>query len=152
MTTVFQPRPLPAPVARTVHECLRAAHRQRPFSSADPRETARRVTALLADLPVVTRVYRGALDLRGIEVDHVWVALAGPAPDGEASSAETYVLDAAFPLFEESFVELLRQFVLGETTAEQLEEVALLTGLETRVFGDFPRPMRYLGEPVWSHR
>jgi hypothetical protein len=171
VTTVFQPRPLPPPVARAVRARLREAHRSRPFSTADPRDTVRRVAGLLADLPVETTVCRGGLDLRGMEVDHVWIALerrrgddrqprkgrgplvtaASNAPAGRRLVA-AYVVDAAFPLYEQEFVATLRSFVVGEADADDLEAAAAAAGVEARVLGEFPPPMRYVGDPVWGHR
>ena len=154
MTTAFRPQPLPLAVAAAVRDRLAEAHRTRPFSTADPRDTVRRVTALLGDLPLATTVYRGGVDLCGMEVDHVWLALADQRDEGGADAAGdgAYVLDAAFPLFEAGFVTVLRRFVVGEADVDDLESVAVAAGVEARVLGEFPTPMRYLGEPVWDLR
>jgi hypothetical protein len=149
--TVFEPRPLPGAVARAIRERLGHAHHSRPFSTADPRDTVQRVTDLLEDLPVELTVCRGGLDLRGVEVDHVWLALEPQAPR-RGRLVAAYVLDAAFPLYEEQFVATLRRFVAGEAEADDLEVAAAAAGVEARVMGEFPAPMRYVGQPVWGHR
>lgn len=153
VTTVFQPRPLPQDLAVAVRARLDPAHRRRPFSTADPRDTVKRVTDLLTDLPVTLTVCRGGLDLRGVEVDHVWIALGrtdeAMAPEGLTAAA---VLDAAFPLFEARFVDALRRFVVGEADHEELESIAAAAGVEARVLGEFPAPIRYVGEPVWGQQ
>jgi hypothetical protein len=143
--TVFESRPLPGGLAAQLRERLVAAHGEEPLSSVDPRGTIRRVAAVLSDLGCATVMYRGGLDLRGIEVDHVWLA-TGPGPDAP------FVIDAAYPLFAEAFVRTLRRFVAGEVPAEALDAVASDAGVEARVLGEYPEPMRYLGRPVWSDR
>jgi hypothetical protein len=145
-TTVFEPRPLPPPVGADVRQRLQAAHQLEPFSTIDPRRTVRRVTMLLADLVVESVVYRGGVDLRGTEVDHVWLAVR---PAGSADTGP-YVIDAAFPLFAEDFVATLRRFVAGDADTDELALAAARAGVEQRVLGAFPEPLRYLGRPVWT--
>jgi hypothetical protein len=150
----FDPRPLPAGVAQRLRAQVDAAHAESPFSTLDPRASVRRVAALLADLPVHAVMYRGGLDLRGAEVDHVWLVVASGArgddarADGEGDNAS--VLDVAFPLFADRFVDVLRRFVAGDAPAAELQAAADETAVADRVFGVFPEPMRYLGRPVWS--
>lgn len=91
-------------------------------------------------------VYRGGLDLRGAEIDHLWLAAIPLLPGAPL------VLDVAFPLFAERFVELLRRFVAGDATPAELDKVASGAGVRQRVVGLFPEPVRYLGAPVWSAR
>jgi hypothetical protein len=146
-TTVFEPRPLPAGIRRTLQARLRAAHDDWPFSPVDPRGTVRRVTELLGGLGLRATVYRGGLDLRGVEVDHLWVAVGS---DGEAGPFS--VLDVAFPLFDATFVEVLRRFVPGDARTEELEAAGRHAGVDARVIGEFPAPMRYLGQPLWAER
>jgi hypothetical protein len=62
------------------------------------------------------------------------------------------VVDVAFPLFADHFVEVLRRFVAGDATPAELDEAASGTGVGQRVVGLFPKPIRYLGAPVWSAR
>lgn len=144
--TVFQSRELSAPLREELRDRLRRAHAEQPFSTVDPRTTVRRVAAIAADLGLQTTVYRGGVDLRGSEVDHVWLGVR--PPDDPAA----FVVDAALPLFSGSFVELLRRFVVGEVPAEALEAAAVSSDVEQRVIGTFPAPVRYLGKPVWTAR
>lgn len=147
--TVFDPQPLPDDVARALRVRLAHAHADHPFSPLAARATARRVAELVADLPLRPLMYRGGLDLRGVEVDHVWLALG---PTAEVAEPPVWVVDVAFPLFQEQFVAVLRRFVAGDATAEELEAVAGGAALEERVLGEFPEAMRYLGQPSWTAR
>lgn len=147
-TTVFVPRPLPEPVAAAVRTRLARVHVARPLSSVDPRETIQRVRAALAGLPLEFDVYRGGLDLRGVEVDHLWLGVrpAADEPDG------AFVLDAAFPLFDDRFVSMLRRFVAGDAGTDDLADAARQAGVDDRVLGLYPDPMRYRGQPLWTAR
>lgn len=136
----FCSRPLPSAVAPTLRRRLSQAHRSDPFTALDPRHAARRAVAIVDDVGLEATVYRGALDLEGSEVDHVWLDLDGR------------VIDVAFPLLVPSFVELLRGFVVGDVDAAQLQAAAATAGIDQRVLGEFPPPLRYRGEPVWSDR
>lgn len=138
--TRFHSLALPAAVRAEVRARLRRAHEDRPFSATDPRDTVRRVATITRDLGLRATVYRGVVDLRGAEVDHVWLEFQGR------------VVDAAFPLHERQFVDLLRRFVAGDLEAEELAAAAERLELDARVLGEFPEPIRYLGRPVWSSR
>lgn len=138
--TRFHSLALPQSVRAEVHARLRRAHEHRPFSATDPRETVRRVAGITAELGLAATVYRGVVDLRGAEVDHVWLDLHGR------------VVDAAFPLRESQFVELLRRYVAGDLEADELAAAAGRLELDARVLGEFPEPIRYLGQPVWAGR
>jgi hypothetical protein len=127
-----------------MRERLASAHAEEPFSPLDPRSAARRAAGLVTDLGLSATLYRGGLDLRGVEVDHVWLAASA---DGQS-----FVVDAAFPLFSDEFVDLLRWFVCGDTSREELASAAADSPLDDRVVGVFPPPLRYLGAPVWSAR
>ena len=81
--------------------------------------------------------YRGGLLLAGVEVDHVWLAVDGR------------VLDAAFPLFVEDFVHVLRGWVAGDRPESDLVAAAEGAGVDARVLGRFPVHARYVGAPVW---
>jgi hypothetical protein len=159
-TTVFEPRPLPRPVAGQLRRRLARAHAEEPFSVLDPRHTVRRVAALAADLHLETTIYRGGLDLRGFEVDHVWLGVSctklGATPEAGSEGGSTphapWVVDATFPLFMDRFVEALHDFVAGYLPAEALADLAEGAGVDQRVVGLFPDPVRYLGAPVWSAR
>jgi hypothetical protein len=145
--TVFRSTPLPQDVAARLVPRLATAHRRAPFSPLDPRDAARRVAAICADAGLSCTVIRGGVDLAGVEVDHVWLAVA-PAVAGTGA----WVVDAAFPLFAADFVDVLRGYVAGDAEAEDLVRVAASAGLEHRVVGRFPAPVRYRGRPVWSAR
>lgn len=136
----FRSEPLPAPLAGPVRRVLAQEHRLRPFSAVDPRETVRRVAGVAHALGLRSTVYRGAVDLRGAEIDHVWLELDGR------------VVDAAFPLLEEAFVGVLRRFVAGDVEADELAGAADAFSLDGRVLGRFPESIRYIGEPVWTSR
>lgn len=136
--TRFRSLALPADVAGRVRERLARAHARQPFSAVDPRETVRRVARITEELGLRATVCRGAVDLRGAEADHVWLDVEGR------------VVDVAFPLLEEPFVMLLRRFVAGEASPEELAEAAASADVERRVLGEFPEPLGYFGAPVWS--
>jgi hypothetical protein len=139
-TIAFQSQPLPRRVATTLRARLREAHVRHPFEALDPRDAARRVVSIAAELDLEPTVVRGSLDLDGTEVDHLWLALDGR------------VIDVAFPLFVPSFVVSLRRWVTGEIECDQLSALAADAGVEQRVLGEFPPPLRYRGQPVWSAR
>lgn len=136
----FQSRPLPGAVSPPLRSRLAQAHGTQPFSADDPRDAARRAVGIAEDLGLEVTVYRGALDLAGAEVDHVWVNLEG------------HVIDVAFPLFVPAFVEGLRRYVVGDLEVSELAVLAASAGVDQRVLGEFPSPLRYRGEPVWSAR
>jgi hypothetical protein len=146
VTTVFSPRPLPGALADEIAHRVRAAHDEQPFTPRRPRDVVRRVAALLHDLRLEPTVFRGGLDLRGAEIDHVWLGIGGTAGEGPR------VLDVAFPLFRDEFVAVLRRFVAGDAGLDELDEAGRSAGIEDRVLGAFPAPMRYLGQPVWGDR
>lgn len=147
--TAFDPRPLPDGVGRALRDRLSRAHAEAPFSPLDPRATVQRVTELLAGLPLRPSTFRGGVDLRGVEVDHVWLALG---PDIDAEQPPVWVIDVAFPLFQERFVAVLRRFVAGDATSAELADTAGSAGFEERILGEFPAAVRYLGQPIWSAR
>lgn len=136
----FRSEPLPAALGADVRRMLEREHVLRPFSATDARDTVRRVAGAAQSLGLRGTVYRGSVDLRGAEVDHVWLELDGR------------VVDAAFPLLEERFVSLLRRFVAGDVEAEELASAAALISLDARILGQFPETIRYIGEPVWISR
>ncbi len=142
--TRFRSYPLPEAVDAAVRERLAAAHAEQPFSPLDPRLAARRVSELLADLGLSVTLFRGGLDLRGVEVDHVWLAAT--------AEGTPRVLDAAFPLFSDDFVTVLRRFVFGDGSRAELAAAAEGLAVDDRVLGVFPAPVGYLGKPVWSAR
>jgi hypothetical protein len=141
--TLFKPRALPAHIGEDLRRRLRRAHNDEPFSPLEPRLTVRRAVEIVEAAGLSATVYRGGLDLRGSEVDHVWLAV-------DALHGDRYVVDAAFPLFADEFVSALRAFVAGDASPDQLVAIAASAGIEERVLGLFPEPLRYLGRPVWS--
>ena len=136
----FVSRPLPATIERRLRQRLARGHRSEPLSPADTRGAVRRVVALGAALDAPAQVFRGALDLRGHEVDHLWVSFDG------------VVVDAAYPLHTPAFVDALRRFVAGELDSGALDEAADGSDISDRVLGVFPEPVRYIGSPVWGDR
>lgn len=138
--TRFRSWPLPPALDGQLRRRLTAAHRAEPLSAIDPRATVERVAAVASDLGLAVTTYRGGLDLRGSEVDHVWLDVGGR------------VVDAAFPLFAEEFVDVLRRFVAGDATGEELSAAAVHVSVEKRVLGLFPSTAGYLGQPVWTQR
>ena len=136
----FPSRRLPGDQHRRLRRRLADQHAAEPFSSVDTRATVRRVAELGSDLGLSTRIFRGGLDLHGVEVDHVWASVDG------------IVVDAAFPLLDEAFVEVLRLFVAGDAEPEDLAGIADNSDFTRRVVGEFPSPLRYVGSPIWSDR
>lgn len=129
-----------------VRHRLDAEHRRRPFAASDARDAVRRAAATLADLPVSTVTFRGGLQLRGAEVDHLWLVLRTDDVD------DAWVIDVAFPLFAEDFVALLPRFVVGEVERDALDAASRDAALDQRVLGRMPHTVRYCGMPVWSRR
>lgn len=158
-TTVFRSQHLPPPLARGLRDRLVDAHRTRPFSPADPRESLKRVSAIAEQLGLTTTVYRGSLDIAGAEVDHLWLAAEtghGESPGVHAAARSggsgAFVVDQSFPLFNADFLTVLRRWVAGDADDEQLAEAAAVADVDARVLGVIPSGLRYLGAPVWSAR
>lgn len=137
-TIAFRSQPLPGDVAGALRARLEDAHREQPFSVLDARAATRRVAQIAGDLGLGTTVIRGGLDLDGTEVDHIWLDVDGR------------VVDVSFPVFLPDFVMVLRDFVAGHAEAAELALVADSAHLGHRVLGEFPTPLRYRGQPVWS--
>lgn len=146
---VFEPGTSGEPgpeLSAEVRRRLVVEHRRRPFMASDARDAARRASRVLADVGVITVVFRGGLQLRGTEVDHLWLAVSSADED------RTWVLDVAFPLFAADFVALLPRYVVGEIERHELDTVSRVATLDQRVLGRLPPAVRYCGEPVWSAR
>jgi len=139
-TVAFESRQLPPITATALRAGLMRAHERQPFSPLEPRETVRRVAAIAAGLGLCPTVYRGGLDLRGSEIDHLWLDVDGR------------VVDVAFPLFAHGFVSVLRAYVAGDVEADDVAAAAEAASVDQRVVGLFPAPLRYCGQPVWSAR
>lgn len=129
-------------VPATVRERLELEHRRRPFVASDARDAAHRARRVLDGLPVSAVTFRGGLQLRGAEVEHVWLALDG-------GDDEPWVLDVAFPLFAADFMALLPRYVAGDVERDELDSVSRAATLDQRVLGRLPPLVRYCGEPVW---
>lgn len=140
LTRSFVSRDLPQPGGHALRTLLARAHELEPFSPVRPRATARRVGALATGVGLAARLYRGGVELNGVEVDHVWLGV------------EDTVIDLAFPLFMPDFRSLLPRFVAGEIEPEDLETAAATSGIEHRVLGLLPPRIRYVGHPVWAER
>lgn len=134
----LQPRPFPPPLGPRLRGALAAAHAREPFSPSGVRDAAHRVRAVAGRLGLEAAMFRGGLDLGGVELDHVWVVV------------DRRVVDVAFPLFAERFVDAIRGYVLGEVDAMELERLAHPYSVRWRVLGAYPRAYSYTGEPVWS--
>lgn len=137
-TVAFRSEALPVSIAAALQARLVDEHARQPFPAADPRDCVRRVRAIVSDIGVSATVYRGGLDLRGSEVDHLWLDVSGR------------VVDVAFPLFVEQFVAVLRDYVAGHAEAADVGRAADRAGVESRVLGRFPESLAYRGSPVWS--
>lgn len=140
LTRSFVSRDLPQPGGHALRTLLLRAHELEPFSPIRPRATARRVGALATGVGLIARLYRGGVELDGVEVDHVWLGV------------DDIVIDVAFPLFKHDFRSLLPRFVAGEIEPEDLETAAARSGIEDRVLGVLPPLTRYVGQPVWAER
>lgn len=134
------PLPFLAPVGSRLRDALAAAHAEKPFSPVETREVARRVAEVTERLGLRPSVYRGALDVGGAALDHVWVVV------------DDRVVDVAFPLFAPSFVASIPEFVAGDIGEDDLERTAHGFSLRYRVVGDFPEGCRYVGLPIWAER
>lgn len=140
LTCTFVSRDLPQPGGQALRSLLRRAHELEPFSPVHPRAAARRVGALATSVGLAARLYRGGVEVHGVEVDHVWLAV------------DDVVIDLAFPLFVQRFRSLLPPFVAGEIEPEDLESAASDAGVDDRVLGLLPPRTRYIGQPVWADR
>lgn len=83
-------------------------------------------------------IFRGAMNVGGAEVDHLWVVAAGR------------VIDPTMPLHAPSFVDSIRAFVAGDLDEEEFERRAHPYSVRWRVLGAYPEDCRYLGTPLWG--
>ncbi len=125
---------------RQLQDRLAQHHDAEPFLPTDPRRSVERVIQVGQNLGLQTYVIRGGVDLRGVEVDHVWASVEGA------------VIDVAYPLLHHDFVDVLRRFVAGDAENEELEGAAVDTEFTQRIFGEFPESLRYMGARVWTQR
>jgi glutathione S-transferase len=141
MVTTFTSVPVQPAVRDPLLDHLAAAHAERPLLPGDPRAVAARVEPVLQALGLTAVRIRGTVSWRGVEVDHVWLAV-GPDP--------AWVLDAAFPLHVPAFAHALAGYVAGTVTAADLADLAAAARIEDRVVGTVPDPAVYRGRPYWG--
>ncbi|HUG86029.1 MAG TPA: hypothetical protein VMM13_15810 [Euzebya sp.] len=122
---------------------LALSHAEHPFAADDPRGVVARVMTDVGDLGLDAVRIRGTVSVAGVEVDHVWLAVAG---------RPHWVLDASFPLLEPTFVSMLASYVAGTTSAAELAAIAVGQGVDRRVLGAIPPAATYRGQPYWSRR
>ncbi|WP_370324840.1 hypothetical protein [Euzebya sp.] len=122
---------------------LSGLHAERPLSAADPRDAVGRLQGALDALGLDAVRIRGAVGHAGVEVDHVWLAVRS-GPGGP------WVLDAAFPLHQPTFLAALSGYVAGTTTREELDAIARRSRIEDRVIGELPARTTYRGRPYWG--
>lgn len=134
----FDPAPLPPAIEAPVVGALRAAHEEQPFLPTDVRGAARRVVEVVAAVGLEAQLRRGALDLGGAELDHVFVVV------------DDRVLDVAMPVNDESFLTAVRAWVAGDEDGHRLDALARRLDLGSRVLGVYPRALRYRGAPLWG--
>lgn len=137
--TRFGSRAFPSDLQAALRDEIARAHRERPFRICDPRDAARRVDRLLHDHGVRTVFVRGALDIGGAELDHVWTV------------ADGRVVDVTVPVADEDFLHLLRGYVAGDVEPEDIDRAANERPIELRVIGVYDETrVSYVGLPVWG--
>ncbi len=136
----YVPGVLPAPAGPRLRSLLAREHGRDPFTPRDVRGAAQRVRTVAARLGLGCDVVRGGVDVGGAELDHVWAVVAG------------HVVDLSLPLRSDSFAEVLRAYVAGDVSDDDLDRTAHGYSFEWRVLGEFPDRLRYVGTPVWSQR
>jgi hypothetical protein len=140
MVTTFRSTPLDQQLRGPLLALLAAAHARKPLRPDDPRDAAARVIDGLRAMGLPAIRIRGTVSWRGVDVDHVWLAVGGdPAP---------WVLDAAFPLHAPTFAAALAGWVAGTISSADLAAAAVPTRIEDRVIGTVPEPAVYRGRPV----
>lgn len=145
--TTFGSVELDRPLRMVLLDRLAAAHAEQPLAADDPRGTAGRVSTHVTELGLQVERIRGTVSVAGVEVDHVWLAVRA---DGDGP--DRWVLDAAFPLLDPSFVGLLAGWVAGTTSTAELAASAAGAGVDRRVLGRIPDRATYRGQPVWRSR
>lgn len=139
-TVRLRPRPFPTPLGVRLRASLAVAHASEPFSPVAAREAARRVAQVADSLGLDPTLFRGGLDIGGVELDTVWVVV------------EERVVDAALPLLAPRFVDSLRDYVTGHIDDDDLDRAAHPYSVQWRVIGAYPDRCRYVGAPVWMSR
>lgn len=136
--TTFAPAPFPARVRSRLVEVLTELHAEDPFGPQDVRATARRVVDAAEAVGLEPTIVRGGVDVGGAELDHVFVVVA------------ERVVDVALPVLAAPFTEVVRAWVAGDLDLAELVAEAARHGLEDRVVGEYPAPLRYHGAPLWG--
>lgn len=139
-TVRLRPRPFPAPLGPQLRAALAVAHAREPFRPSVSRDVAQRVAKVAEELGLAPTLFRGGVDVGGAEIDHVWVVI------------DERVVDAALPLFSETFLAAVRAYVAGDLDGDAFERAAHPYSVRWRVLGAFPADCRYVGSPVWSQR
>lgn len=135
VTGSIRPPHGPRLIAALAHE-----HARTPFSPRDVRGGARRVVRVAQELRLEATLVRGAVDVGGAELDHVWAVIGDR------------VIDVPLPLRSDAFVDALRAYIAGDVETDDLERIADAYAFDRRVVGEFPRGVRYYGAPFWSER
>lgn len=130
--------PFPAPLGPRLRSAVAVAHAEEPFHPTRPRDSAHRVATIARQLGLQATIFRGAVDVGGAEVDHLWVV------------ASERVIDPALPLHAPRFVAAIRSFVAGDLDEEEFERLAHPYSVRWRVLGSYPADCRYLGAPLWG--
>ena len=139
--TRYASLPFAAGVHDELRELLDTEHRTRPFRLCDPRDAARRVDRLLRERGMRTVFVRGALDLGGAELDHVWTV------------ADGHVVDVAVPCADPSFLPVLRAYVAGDVEPDAIDREASRRPFAERVLGAYDEArVGYVGLPVFGSR
>lgn len=128
----------PATVAPRLLSALAHEHARRPFGPREVRGAAARVVAIARELGLDAVVVRGGLDVGGAELDHVWAVVADR------------VVDVSLPVASAPFQVVLRAYVAGDLDDEVLDRRAHGYPLSSRVVGEYPAPVSYVGLPVWG--
>lgn len=136
----YAPRRLPSPVGPLLRAALVGEHARAPFGPRDARDAAHRVAAVAAGCGLRAQVVRGAVDVGGAELDHVWTVV------------DEAVVDVTLPLWSEPFTVTLRAYIAGDIADDVLDRGVHGYPLRWRVVGEFPDRVRYVGVPVWSGR
>lgn len=138
-SVLYDPAPFPSPVHEELVRTLEHLHAAEPFGPLDVRATARRVVDAAAALGLEPMMVRGRVDVGGAELDHVFVV------------ADDRVVDLALPVRAPTFAQIVRAWVAGDLDHQELVDRAAAHGLEDRVVGEYPQPVRYRGAPLWGH-
>jgi hypothetical protein len=141
----FTSTPVDDRVRSVLVQRLAQDHADQPFAPDDPRAVVGRAARHLDALGLSGTPIRGTVSIRGVEVDHVWLAIGGDPAHG-------WVLDVSLPLLDAAFVAVLTRWVAGLTCDDELIGVAAPLGIDSRVLGIIPPSATYRGRPYWGAR